>query len=69
MTFPNTFGEILVTNFIPMGWEKADGRNQEKPNRLTSIPTYFAKIHTQLKAQFGPQGHEYLQGCSSKSLW
>ena len=34
-----------------------------------TVPSYFAKIHTQLKAQFGPQGHKYLQGCSSKSPW
>ena len=69
VTFLNTFCEILVKKFIPMGWAKADGWNQKKPNRLASVPLYFSRIHTLLKAQFGPQGHEYLQGCSSKSLW
>ena len=69
VTFLNTFCEILVKKFIPMGWAKADGWNQKKPNRLASVPLYFSRIHTLLKAQFGPQGHEYLQGCSSKSPW
>ena len=36
---------------------------------MASISTYFARIHTQLKAQFEPTGHVYLQGCSSKLPW
>ena len=69
VAFLNVFLEILTTKFIPKGWATPNGWNQAKPTRLASVPTYFSKIHTQLKAQFGPTGHEYLQGCSSKSAW
>ena len=69
VAFLNVFLEILVKTFIPKGWATPNGWNQAKPSRLASVPTYFSKIHTQLKAQFGPSGHQYLQGCSSKSSW
>jgi hypothetical protein len=67
--FFKQYMELLIKNFIPLGWYKDNGWNQIDPSRLggTTILNYFGSLLALLKAEH--PHHPYLAGDASKQIW
>ena len=67
--FFKQYMELLIKNFIPLGWYKDNGWHQVDPSRLgvTTILNYFGSLLALLKANH-PE-HPYLIGEASKQIW
>ena len=64
-----TFANALVNNFIPNGWHKAGGWQQDDPKRLTpdTIIKYVEPVFAILKSKF--PGHDHLRGNPEHQTW
>ena len=67
--FFKKYMELLSDNFIPIGWYKEDGWEQNNPVCLkqSTVVNYFSNVFADLKGQF--PDHPYLSGEESKQVW